>query len=109
MQFVIFTGLTQSGKTTAVDIAKTNGYDNQVFSLDCYYKKGINTPKNPLPYGFDDGYALDVDKLENDLLKLLRNQKMKTPTYYYKDVKTKKIIGIAPGSNERKKYKKTLQ
>lgn len=85
---VLVAGPSSSGKTTstkrlAIQLA-TNLIVPKMISLDDYFVNRENTPRDETgDYDFESLYALDLERLNNDLRKLLAGEKVNIPTYSF--------------------------
>ncbi|MCH5222978.1 MAG: nucleoside kinase [Muribaculaceae bacterium] len=85
---VLVAGPSSSGKTTstkrlAIQLA-TNLISPKMISLDDYFVNRENTPKDETgDYDFESLYALDLERLNSDLKKLLAGEEVNIPTYSF--------------------------
>lgn len=85
---ILVAGPSSSGKTTstkrlAIHLA-TNLIVPKMISLDDYFVDRENTPKDKSgDYDFESLYALDLDRLNSDLRRLLAGEEVNIPTYSF--------------------------
>lgn len=85
---VLVAGPSSSGKTTstkrlAIQLA-TNLIVPKMISLDDYFVNREDTPKDETgDYDFESLYALDLERLNSDLKKLLSGEEVNIPTYSF--------------------------
>ncbi|MCH5231189.1 MAG: nucleoside kinase [Muribaculaceae bacterium] len=85
---VLVAGPSSSGKTTstkrlAIHLA-TNLIVPKMISLDDYFVNREDTPRDETgDYDFESLYALDLQRLNSDLEKLLRGEEVNIPTYSF--------------------------
>ena len=85
---VLVAGPSSSGKTTstkrlAIHLA-TNLIVPKMISLDDYFVDREKTPKDETgDYDFESLYALDLDRLNSDLSRLLAGEEVNIPTYSF--------------------------
>lgn len=85
---VLVAGPSSSGKTTstkrlAIHLA-TNLIVPKMISLDDYFVNREDTPKDETgDYDFESLYALDLERLNSDLQKLLAGREVNIPTYSF--------------------------
>ena len=85
---VLVAGPSSSGKTTstkrlAIQLA-TNLIVPKMISLDDYFVDRDKTPRDETgDYDFESLYALDLDRLNSDLKKLLAGEEVNIPTYSF--------------------------
>lgn len=85
---VLVAGPSSSGKTTstkrlAIQLA-TNLIVPKMISLDDYFVDRDKTPKDESgDYDFESLYALDLDRLNSDLRRLLSGEEVNIPTYSF--------------------------
>ena len=85
---VLVAGPSSSGKTTstkrlAIHLA-TNLIVPKMISLDDYFVDRDRTPRDETgDYDFESLYALDLERLNSDLTKLLRGEEVNIPTYSF--------------------------
>lgn len=85
---VLVAGPSSSGKTTstkrlAVQLA-TNLIVPKLISLDDYFLNREDTPRDETgDYDFESLYALDLERLNSDLRKLLAGEEVNIPTYSF--------------------------
>lgn len=85
---VLVAGPSSSGKTTstkrlAIHLA-TNLIVPKMISLDDYFVNREDTPRDETgDYDFESLYALDLDRLNSDLRKLLAGEEVNIPTYSF--------------------------
>lgn len=85
---VLVAGPSSSGKTTstkrlAIHLA-TNLIVPKMISLDDYFVNREDTPKDETgDYDFESLYALDLERLNSDLKKLLSGEEVNIPTYSF--------------------------
>ena len=85
---VLVAGPSSSGKTTstkrlAIHLA-TNLIVPKMISLDDYFVDREKTPRDETgDYDFESLYALDLDRLNSDLKKLLAGEEVNIPTYSF--------------------------
>lgn len=85
-KFVFIAGPSSSGKTTfskrlAIQL-KVIGIKPQLISLDDYYKKRNEIPREADgSQNFENINALEIDKFNNDLLKIKEGEEVETPLY----------------------------
>lgn len=85
---VLVAGPSSSGKTTstkrlAIQLA-TNLIVPKMISLDDYFVNRDRTPRDETgDYDFESLYALDLDRLNSDLRKLLAGEEVNLPTYSF--------------------------
>ena len=88
IKFVMIAGPSSSGKTTfskrlAVHL-KANGLCPHTIEVDNYFKRRVDTPKNPDgTYNFETIEALDVEKFNEDMLALIRGEEVETPRFNF--------------------------
>lgn len=100
IKLVLIAGPSSSGKTTTSKklslYLKNRGINPFVISSDDYFKDRKDTPKNEKgEYEFDILEALDIDLFNEQITKLLNNEKVVIPTYNFltgeKEYKNKEI------------------
>lgn len=100
IKLVLIAGPSSSGKTTTSKklslYLKNRGINPFVISTDDYFKDRKDTPKNEKgEYEFDILDALDIDLFNEQITKLLNNEKVIIPTYNFltgeKEYKNKEI------------------
>ncbi len=85
---VFLAGPSSSGKTTtckrlAVQLL-TNCKQPKMMSLDDYFVNRIDTPRDETgDYDYESLYALDLDRLNDDLTRLLDGREINLPTYSF--------------------------
>ena len=85
---VLVAGPSSSGKTTstmrlAIQLS-TNLIVPKMISLDDYFVNREDTPKDETgDYDFESLYALDLDRLNSDLKRLLAGEEVNIPTYSF--------------------------
>lgn len=86
---VLIAGPSSSGKTTsckrlAIQLM-TNLIVPKMISLDDYFVDRVNTPrdKNTGDYDFESLYALDLERFNSDLKRLLDGEEINLPTYSF--------------------------
>lgn len=85
---VLVAGPSSSGKTTstkrlAIHLA-TNLIVPKMISLDDYFVDRVHTPRDESgDYDFESLYALDLERLNSDLKKLLKGEEINLPTYSF--------------------------
>ena len=85
---VMLAGPSSSGKTTTAKRLgiqlMTNLIVPKLISLDDYFIDRENTPRDESgDYDFESLYALDLDRLNSDLTRLLRGEEINLPTYSF--------------------------
>lgn len=88
IKLVCIAGPSSSGKTTTSKklalYLKSKGINPFIISLDNYFKRREDTPKNEKgEYAFDTIDAIDVELFNEDLLKLLNKQEVRLPNYNF--------------------------
>lgn len=100
IKLVLIAGPSSSGKTTTSKklslYLKNKGINPFVISTDDYFKDRKDTPKNEKgEYEYDILEALDIDLFNEQITKLLNNEKVKIPKYNFitgeKEFKNKEI------------------
>ncbi len=100
IKLILIAGPSSSGKTTTSKklslYLKNKGINPFVISTDDYFKDRKDTPKNEKgEYEYDILEALDVDLFNEQITKLLNNEKVVMPTYNFitgeKEYKNKEI------------------
>lgn len=100
IKLVLIAGPSSSGKTTTSKklslYLKNKGINPFIISTDDYFKDRKDTPKNEKgEYEYDILEALDIDLFNEQITKLLNNEKVKIPTYNFitgeKEFKNKEI------------------
>ncbi len=100
IKLVLIAGPSSSGKTTTSKklslYLKNKGINPFVISTDDYFKDRKDTPKNEKgEYEYDILEALDIDLFNEQITKLLNNEKVVIPTYNFitgeKEYKNKEI------------------
>lgn len=100
IKLVLIAGPSSSGKTTTSKklslYLKNKGINPFVISTDDYFKDRKDTPKNEKgEYEYDILEALDIDLFNEQITKLLNNEKVVMPTYNFitgeKEYKNKEI------------------
>ena len=100
IKLVLIAGPSSSGKTTTSKklslYLKNKGINPFIISTDDYFKDRKDTPKNEKgEYEYDILEALDIDLFNEQIAKLLNNEKVKIPTYNFitgeKEFKNKEI------------------
>ncbi len=87
-QVVLIAGPSSSGKTTtskriAIELM-TNLLKPKVISLDDYFVDRENTPRDSSgDYDYESLYALDLQRLNSDLNRLLKGEEINLPTYSF--------------------------
>lgn len=100
---VLIAGPSSSGKTTsckrlAIQLM-TNLIVPKMISLDDYFVDRVNTPrdKNTGDYDFESLYALDLERFNSDLKRLLDGEEINLPTYSFelgKRVETRRPLRL---------------
>lgn len=100
IKLVLIAGPSSSGKTTTSKklslYLKNKGINPFVLSTDDYFKDRQYTPKNEKgEYEYDILEALDIDLFNEQITKLLNNEKVKIPSYNFitgeKEYKNKEV------------------
>ncbi|MBP5536129.1 MAG: nucleoside kinase [Bacteroidales bacterium] len=86
---VLIAGPSSSGKTTSCRRLSVQlsvmGFDVQQLSIDDYFVDRTRTPKQPNgDYDFEALEAVDIDMLNDHLLRLFRGERVEIPTYDFK-------------------------
>ena len=101
---VLVAGPSSSGKTTStkrlgVQLA-TNLIVPKMISLDDYFVNRENTPRDENgDYDYESLYALDLDRLNSDLKKLMAGEEINLPTYsfeYGKRIEKERPLRLEP-------------
>lgn len=87
-QVVFIAGPSSSGKTTSTKRLgiqlMTNLLTPKMISLDDYFVDRVHTPRDESgDYDYESLYALDLERLNNDLRALLRGETINLPTYSF--------------------------
>ncbi len=87
-KIVLLAGPSSSGKTTTskkLEIyLKAKGFKTHSLSIDDYFLDRDKTPKLPNgDYDFESLRAIDIDKFNSDLIKLLNGNKVNIPTFNF--------------------------
>ena len=88
IKLICIAGPSSSGKTTTSKklalYLKSKGINPFIISVDNYFKNRVDTPKDEKGrYLFDTLEAIDVDLFNEDLVKLLNNEKVRLPEYNF--------------------------
>lgn len=89
VKFVMIAGPSSSGKTTfshrlSIQL-KTLGMKPHPIGVDDYFLDREDTPKHPDgTYNFEALEAIDVEQFNNDMLALLRGEKVELPSFNFK-------------------------
>ncbi len=85
---ILIAGPSSSGKTTFAKRLelelRLNGLKTKTISVDNYFVERSNTPKDENgEYDFESIDAIDRELLNNDLIKLLKGEEIKAPTFNF--------------------------
>lgn len=87
-RFIMIAGPSSSGKTTTTRVLgaylRSKGYDPICISTDDYFVERENNPKDDKgAYDFECLQAIDIDLLNNDLIKLLKGEEVNVPIFNF--------------------------
>lgn len=87
-RFIMIAGPSSSGKTTTTRVLgaylRSKGYDPICLSTDDYFVERENNPKDDNgEYDFECLQAIDIELLNNDLMKLLKGEEINVPTFNF--------------------------
>ncbi|MCM1053809.1 MAG: hypothetical protein NC483_07550 [Ruminococcus sp.] len=87
-KFVMLAGPSSSGKTTTTRVLcsylRSIGYNPISISTDDYFVERENTPKDEFgDYNYECLEAIDIELLNNDLVRLLKGEEVDIPSYNF--------------------------
>ena len=87
-KFIMIAGPSSSGKTTTARVLgaylRSKGYDPICLSTDDYFVDRIDNPKDEFGnFDFECLNAIDTEAFNNDLMRLLKGEKVNIPTFNF--------------------------